>query len=255
MAHEDRRDAGPEDTAGWGEDASALFVDFGRVFTPRRDEIAETIVDLIPADRDEAFAGADVAAGQGWLTEAILSRFPRARMLVLDGSPAMLAAAGELLAPFPGRFETRAFRLEDPGWTDDLPRGLRCVVSSLAIHHLDGPAKRALFGRIRERLAPGGALLIADLVEPTSAHGRRHMARAWDGEVRRQSLAATGDLRAHAGFLEERWNLYEHPDPEFDKPSPLPEQLAWLAEAGYVGVDAFWLRAGHAVYGGYAPGG
>ncbi len=245
----------PGEGAGWSEEASALFVDLGRAFTPRRDEIAEVIVDLIPAGPDEAFVGADVAAGQGWLTAAILSRFPGARMHVLDGSSAMLAAAAALLTPFSGRYESREFRLDDPGWLDDLPGGLRCVVSSLAIHHLDGPAKRAFFDRVRERLAPGGALLIADLVEPTSEPGRRHMARAWDAEVRRQSIETTGDLRAHTRFLDERWNLYEHPDPAFDKPSPLPDQLAWLAGAGYEGVDAFWVRAGHAVYGGYAPSG
>lgn len=196
QAHQDQRGDRPDNAARWGENASALFVDLGRVFTPRRDEIANTIVDLIPADPDEAFVGTDVAAGQGWLTGAVLGRFPRARMLVLDGSPAMLAAASGLLAPFPGRFEPREFRLEDPDWTDALPASLRCDVSSPAIHHLAGPAKRALFGRVRERLAPGGALLVADLVEPPSERGRRQMARAWDAEVRRQSVAATGDPRA-----------------------------------------------------------
>jgi hypothetical protein len=34
-------------------------------------------------------------------------------------------------------------------------------------------------------------------------------------------------------------------------PSPLSEQLVWLREAGFASVDCFWLRAGHAVYGGY----
>ena len=63
----------------------------------------------------------------------------------------------------------------------------------------------------------------------------------------------TGDLRAYDEFLAERWNLFDHPDPDIDKPSPLPDHLRWLTEAGYVGVDAFWLRAGHAVFGGYRP--
>jgi hypothetical protein len=30
----------------------------------------------------------------------------------------------------------------------------------------------------------------------------------------------------------------------------LYEQLNWLSEAGFASVDCYWLRAGHAVYGG-----
>ena len=48
-----------------------------------------------------------------------------------------------------------------------------------------------------------------------------------------------------------RWNLYRYPDPDFDMPSTVPEHLAWLEEAGFERADLFWLKAGHAVYGGY----
>jgi tRNA (cmo5U34)-methyltransferase len=36
-----------------------------------------------------------------------------------------------------------------------------------------------------------------------------------------------------------------------DMPSTVSEHIEWLTEAGFAGVDVFWLRAGHAVYGGY----
>jgi len=29
------------------------------------------------------------------------------------------------------------------------------------------------------------------------------------------------------------------------------DQLKWLEEAGFSAVDCFWMRAGHAIYGGY----
>ena len=51
-------------------------------------------------------------------------------------------------------------------------------------------------------------------------------------------------------MVRERWNIYYHPDP-VDKPSTLPEQLRWMEEAGFEGVDVFWARAGHALLGGY----
>jgi trans-aconitate methyltransferase len=235
----------------WSETNSRTFLDRGRVFTPDRDGIARVIGDLIPAAPADAFVAVDIGCGQGWLSAAVLGRFPAARVLALDGSPAMLAAARELLAPFGGRADFRQFDLFDPAWPDRIGGPVRCLLSSLALHHLDGPAKRALYARLLPVLEPGGALLMADLIEPTSEPQRRHYARAWDEIVREQSLAFTGDLRAYEAFLAERWNLFDHPDPDVDKPSTLPDHLRWLAEAGYVGVDAFWLRAGHAIFGGY----
>ena len=35
-----------------------------------------------------------------------------------------------------------------------------------------------------------------------------------------------------------------------DKPSGLFEQLGWLEAAGFEAVDVYWLKAGHAIYGG-----
>lgn len=242
-----------ESEAAWREADSELFAELGKVYTPGRDEIEGVLLDLVPAERDDRFLVVDVGAGQGWLGAAVLRRFPRARLLALDGSPTMLREAGSLLAPYGDRAELRAFRLEDPAWIDGLEEPVRCVLSSLVIHYLDGPGKRALFERVRERLEPGGALLVADLVWPTGERGVRLAARMWDEEVRRQSAEAAGDERLYERFVRDRWNLYAYPDPEVDKPSSLPEQLRWLEDAGFEGVDAWWLRAGHAVYGGYKP--
>jgi tRNA (cmo5U34)-methyltransferase len=237
----------------WQESDSERFIDLGRIYTPRRDELRDAFLDLIPAEREDAFTGVEVGTGQGWLTEAILRRYPQARMIGLDGSETMLRATAATLAPYPGRFELRSFRLEEPGWVVRLPDGLRCVVSSLVVHHLRGPEKAALFRTLYGKLAPGGALLIADLLEPTSEWGRRHMANAWNAEVERQSVAYGGDRGAYDQFRADRWNLYEFPidEDDIDFPSTLPEQLGWLSDAGFAGVDAFWLRAGHALFGGY----
>lgn len=241
--------------AAWQESDSARFLDLGLVYTPRRYEIRDAFLDLIPATADEAFQGVEIGIGQGWLTDAMLQRFPRARMIGLDGSETMLVAASQLLAPHGDRVELRRFALEDPSWLDDLPSGLRCVVSSLVIHHLEDAGKAALFRRIYDRLAPGGALLIADLVAPTSEWGRRHMAKAWNEVVEEQSLEYAGGRQAYEQFIADRWNIYEYPvDPdEGDRPAPLVEQLTWLSEAGFTGIDVWWARAGHALFGGYRP--
>jgi tRNA (cmo5U34)-methyltransferase len=250
----DAPEANPQ-SAAWQESDSAHFIDLGRIYTPRRDEIRDAFLDLIPAEPDEAFTGVEIGTGQGWLTEAILRRFRNARMIGLDGSETMLRATEAILAPYPGRFELRLFRLEASDWVEALPGGLRCIVSSLVIHHLHGPEKAALFRALDGKLAPGGALLIADLVDPTSPWARRHMANAWNAEVEYQSVEYGGDRKAFDQFVSDKWNLYEFPaeDDDIDFPSTLSEQLGWLVDAGFVGVDAFWIRAGHALFGGYRP--
>ena len=70
--------------------------------------------------------------------------------------------------------------------------------------------------------------------------------------VRTRVKTPSGWLDFQEFFVRERWNIYEYPDPA-DKPSTLPDQLRWLEEAGFEGVDVFWARAGHALLGGYRP--
>jgi SAM-dependent methyltransferase len=234
----------------WSEENSLHFIELGRIYTPSRDEIQETILDLIPADTSEAFLAVELGVGGGWLSAAILERFPAARVLGLDGSAEMLRETEARLQPFAGRLELRPFRLEDSSWLAEIGTGVRCFVSSLVVHHLDGAGKQALYRDLATRLEPGGAILIADLVAPRSQWERRMMARAWDAEVRRQSLALTGSLQAYQQFLDDQWNLYDYPDP-MDMPSTVPEHLEWLAAAGCGAANVFWERAGHAIYGGY----
>jgi tRNA (cmo5U34)-methyltransferase len=236
----------------WTESASQLFLGFDRVVTPSREEIRDVLLDLVPAATDDSFLAAEIGVGGGWLSEALLRRFSAARVVGLDGSSTMLDRTASVLEPFAGRWELRPFRLEDNSWIGDLRGQVRCFLSSLVIHHLHGPDKRVLYRELGNRLEPGGALLISDLVAPNSDRERRYLARAWDDVVRQQSLELTGKLDAYRLFQEEHWNWFEYPDP-MDRPSTVPEHLLWLTEAGFVGVNVFWERAGHAIYGGFRP--
>lgn len=235
---------------GWRETDSGIFARLGEVFTPGREEIEGVVLDHVPAECEEPFLAVDIGCGSGWLGEAMLREYPNSRLLALDGSEEMLRHAEERLGGFANRVELGTFRLEDPEWVSRIEGSVLCFVGSLVIHHLDGAGKRDLFRRIFEKLEPGGALLFADVVEEKSEAGRRHMARAWNEEVERRSLELTGDDRAYRFFVDEGWNMYEHTDP-MDKPSGASEQLLWLEEAGYLGVDVPWARAGHAVFCGY----
>ncbi len=72
--------------------------------------------------------------------------------------------------------------------------------------------------------------------------------------MHQRSLKIAGDLGPYKIFQKERWNFYADPDPDpVDRPSPLINQLQWLAEAGLIGVEVHWLKAGHAIFGGFRP--
>jgi tRNA (cmo5U34)-methyltransferase len=239
----------------WSEENSREFLHFADIVFPHRQEQNAVLTALIPANQNEPFVAVDLGCGAGPLSRAILARFPECSVVGLDGSPLMLKQAESGLADFAGRFAARSFDLFQSDWLDTLPDRVRCFVSSLAIHHLDGPGKQRLFTRLAERLEPGGAILIQDLIEPTTERGWQINARMWDAYAKEQSVRMTGSLDYYDTFVNEGWNHFATPDLEFDLPSGLFEQLRWLEEAGLSGADCFWLWYGHAIYGAFKPAG
>ena len=215
----------PPAKPGWTETDSKRFIDDGAVFVPSREEQIATLCGLVPARADESFTVVELGAGAGVLARAVLDAFPRCRYVALDGSAAMRARLLETAAHHRDRVEVRAFGLADTKWRVALPSPLRCVLASLVVHHLPAAGKRRLFADLARRLEPGGALLLADIVEPVSPAAREGFARQWDDAARSQSLALTGGLEAFERFQRDGWNFYRGtPDP-IDQPSRLDEQL------------------------------
>lgn len=100
----------------------------------------------------------ELGIGTGETARRILDRHPDALLTAIDSSPEMLERAREAVP----HADIRLARLEDP-----LPAGpFELIVSALAVHHLDGAAKRDLFRRVADALAPGGRFVLADIVVP-----------------------------------------------------------------------------------------
>lgn len=238
----------------WSENDSTTFLDMGELFVPGRVEQITTLLHLIPARTDEEFTVVELAAGEGILAQAILEKFPRCRYIAFDGSAVMRERLAQRLERFSSRVEIWPFELAGQRWRSTLPAPLRCILSSLCVHHLSDEGKRQLFNAMATQLEPGGALLLADIIEPATQQIADLFAQQYDDIVRKQSLAIRGDLSGYEQFLQLKWNyfLYDYADPEsFDQPSRLSDQLGWLEQVGFSMVDCFWMQAGHAVYGGY----
>jgi tRNA (cmo5U34)-methyltransferase len=131
----------------------------------------------------------ELGVGTGETARRVLEHHPGAHLTGIDVSAEMLEEARRRL---PGA-DLRVARLEDP-----LPKGpFDLVVSTLAVHHLDGAGKADLFRRVATVLAPGGRFVLADVVVPE---------RPEDAVV---------DCT-----------------PGFDLPDSVPDQLEWLEAAG-----------------------
>jgi len=231
----------------WDEGTSQAYLDYGKYFIPAREQQMKIMVVLLGAISQPGQV-LELCCGEGLLAEQILQAYPHLHYHGLDGSPLMLTKAVQRLSPFTGRVQLEAFDLVENTWRK-LDSPFQAVISSLAIHHLDGAGKQKLFSDVYTMLDQGGAFIIADMVEPASDAGRRLAADAWDEVVYQRSMQLDGNLAGLDFFQEQQWNTYRYPDPEdIDHPSPLFDQLRWLEQAGFVDVEVHFFLAGHAVF-------
>jgi tRNA (cmo5U34)-methyltransferase len=234
----------------WSEDDSTSFIRHAEHFVPdRADQLA--VVSTMIGDPGRGLV-LDLCNGAGGLSGQLLADHPGCRVIGLDTSPAMLEESTGALARFGARYSTERFDLGSADWRrrEQAPAA---VVSSLAVHHLDGEQKQQLFRDVHAMLAPGGSLVIADLIAPVGRRSTELASRTWDEWVREHARASGAGDQAYQAFHALEWNWMQYPD-ELDKPSSLAEQLTWLGQAGFTDVDAYWVKAGHAVFGGTKKG-
>ncbi|MEM6844375.1 MAG: methyltransferase domain-containing protein [Bacteroidota bacterium] len=228
----------------WTEENSKDFIQYGNDFVPFRNEQQRIISELI-APLPPSASVVELGCGAGLLSRHLLEEYPQAIVYGYDGSPTMLAQAAQQSLSYRDRFRTQQFDLVAKEWRKPaFP--VRAFVSSLVIHHLDDSGKAQLFGDLYQALEPGGALVIADIVRPATEAGFAIAARQWDTYVQQQQHAESYQI-----FTQDHWNYFAYPDEDpIDQPSTLPDQLNWLQEAGFQSVDAYWMFAGHAIFGG-----
>ena len=104
----------------WQESDSHVFLEYGKAFIPYRDKIERIFLDLLPKDVNQRFTVVDICVGGGWLTEAILSKYPQAHVIALDGSLEMLDATENRLKMYHDRLSFESFDLRDLTWMDRL---------------------------------------------------------------------------------------------------------------------------------------
>ena len=169
---------------------------------PAFEELQDEVVKATRARRARRIL--ELGIGSGETARRLLPVHPGADLVAIDSGRAMLEHARQL---FPTA-DLRLSRLEDP-----LPEGpFDLAVSVLAIHHLDGPAKRDLFGRIAGCLATTGLFVMGDLVVP-----------------------------------DDPAEVVTPIDGVYDTPSSANDMLGWLSDAGFEATIS-WRRKDLAVF-------
>ena len=92
----------------------------------------------------------DAGCGSGRITQALIERLPRGRVIAVDESPSMIAAARERLGPDPDLRVGDLLELE-------LEEPVDAILSTATFHWIKDHER--LFARLHAALGPGGRLL------------------------------------------------------------------------------------------------
>lgn len=194
-----------------------------RRFIPGYDAMLDEAVNAIREHVPAAAKILDLGTGTGALAARIANALPSATLVLLDADRAMLEMAAIRLNDDRHRVELR-----HGDFADELPR-IHAAAASLALHHLHDPEdKRAMYGRIRSALEPGGVLVNADITLPASRALAEPIRRRWAAH-----LVENGDTEQEAYARFEQWARE-------DRYFGLDEELAMLREAGFVEIDVRW---------------
>jgi tRNA (cmo5U34)-methyltransferase len=198
-----------------------------RRLVPDHDALYDAAVEALALATRPLERVLDLGAGTGLLARRVLDAYPRAKLTLLDGAPAMLAEAEKALGD---RVEYLVGDLRA-----ELTAGpWDAVVSALAIHHVDDEDKRTLFARVHAGLAEGGVFVNAEQVAAPTPGLADAYARAHEAHARR------------AGSDDHEWHAALH-RMQADRLATLEDQVGWLRAAGFADVDAVYKRHAFAV--------
>ena len=209
----------------------------------KRIEQRRLMADLLPFGDGDEFTFLDLGAGTGAASRAILERHPGATGILADFSAQMMAAGEAQMRPFTGRYRTVEFDMTTGQWPADIPAKLDTIVTSMCVHHLTDERKHGLFAEIFEHLVPGGWYFNFD---PVSAPDPAVEQIWWRVSDHEDPKAAH---RRHPRTPEEQARWENH----VRYIIPLDQQLKYLHEAGFAGIDVFWKKLDNVIYGGYRP--
>ncbi len=173
----------------------------------------------------------DAGCGSGRVTEILVERLPRGRVIALDASTAMIDAARTRLAPFGDRVE---YLVADLGQPLPLAEEVDAILSTATFHWV--PDHDALFANLADVLRPGGRLVAQCGGVGNIASVRRVLSTigdGWPGAAHYETPMATATRLRAAGFVDIECWLTEEPT-RFEPGEPLETFLRTVILGGHL---------------------
>jgi tRNA (cmo5U34)-methyltransferase len=172
----------------------------------------------------------DLGAGTGLFSSLIRRKYPNASLTLIDLSEEMLKEAQSRFGVDPTVSYIAADYSSYP-YTEKYD----AVISSLSIHHLTHPAKRAMFRTIHQLLKEGGSFVNADQAAGSTPYWDHYYMTKWKESIWQSGLNAD----AIEASIKRR---------SFDINATIVDQLDWLNEAGFVNSDCVYKNNSFAVF-------
>lgn len=164
----------------------------------------------------------DVGGGTGLFSAFILTKYPEAKMTIIDLADQMIAVAKERFQAYPD------FNYIVADYTKyEYTQKYDIIISALSIHHLSHDDKQTFYQKCYSLLNEGGCFINADLALSPSKHME---------EINQKTFQ---DYRKSSGLNEDVLKATNELM-KYDKPSTLYDQLRWLDEAKFQTVDCIY---------------
>jgi trans-aconitate methyltransferase len=188
----------------------------------------------------------DLGGGPGVLAERLSARWPQSRITIVDIDPVLLELARAGVPPSVSVIEAD---LGSESWVP--PAGAHDLITSvMTVHYLPPARIRRLYRRCRKMLAPGGLLVVADVMpddglpsvmsalNPAVGEAAAELAWAqWWGEI-----AEAGEFRE---LMTARAEVFRERAPA-NFAGPISWHVAAAREAGFAEAGVIWRDGRHA---------
>lgn len=160
----------------WDEEVDG-FDDFQSVVIPKKQEMLQTIAEMIPFDNEKALKALEIGAGNGALTEKVLSYFPKSSYIFSDASEGMLDEAKKRFVGkkgVPMKFAIADFN--KPKWFSVFGESkFDVIVSSLCFHYTATKRRGYFFKELSALLGKNGVLIYSTAVESPHKIIQKHI--------------------------------------------------------------------------------
>ena len=217
-------------------------------FVPGLEELEDTLCRAAEAVHGRAPARVlDLGGGPGVLAERMVRRWPAAVVTLLDIDPVLLTLARHGLGSAVPALDGD---LASPGWATRAGTDHDLITAVMTLHYLQPDRARACYAEARRCLAPGGLLIVADLMPddgvpsvmsaldpaPHEAAAELAWSQWWSG------LDAMPALRP---VLTERTAVFRGRPPA-DFTAPVSWHVAAARAAGFREAGLLWRSGRHA---------